>query len=712
MAKLFVLFLATFCGFAAAAQSSRTDSLTGLINNTTDAGEKARLFILRSKAWPNTQADKPMADAQQALAYYQQTKNEEGQVDAYLLLSGLYSRQNKFKLALDFDSVSYAMATKIGYVKGEALSLGLMGRNHQQLGNLALSEQKSRQALQLLQKAGLESEMAETYSRLGVIYRRLSDFKKSLYHFDEGIRYAQKFNNQPVLAVLYMNKANSLTEAATYDEAIDMHLKSIRIKEKLKDERGLLQSYNNIAIVYMRTRQYDNSLQYYTMANRLGKQFNNKSSLGYNYVNMANLFKALDKKDSIPQLYELSIACFTETSEKSGLALAYHNYGNFLMEEGRLDEAAAMLDKALTLRKETKSRYDVASTMNVMGGLLTKQGKRKEAEELLLQSLAMLKDENGLRQKDVYKYLADHYKVVGNYEEAYKYQAGYISMTDTLADETEVTNILRSQSKYEVEKRDAQLALAQKDKQLQALQVSKKNQQLLYLGIALVLASLLAIVYFFTYRSKKQHALTLENKNNQIETLIRELHHRVKNNLQVVSGLLALQSSRMEDDKARQAMDEGRTRVDAMAMIHQKLYMDKNLAGVDIKDYLENLTASLAGSFGYGKQHIVTSVTLPHTALDIDRAIPIGLIVNELVTNAFKHAFSNTPEPMVQVELKGNTSGEMELKIADNGTGTTTHTATSNSFGMKLVHTLVMQLNGSIQQETNNGTIYNIQISA
>jgi len=712
MMKLFGVLIAMLLYNTTQAQLFRTDSLSDLIANTTDVKEKARLFILRSKAWPNSQTENPLADAQQALAYYQQIKNDEGQVDAYLQLSGIYSRQNKYKLALDFDSASYILANKIAYKKGVALSLGLMGRNHQQLGNLKLSEQKSQQSLQLLKEAGLESEMAETHNRLGVIYRRLSDIKKSLYNFEQGIALAQKFKNEPVLAVLFMNKANSLNEAARYDEAVDMHLQSIRIKERIKDERGLLQSYNNIAVVYLRTQQYETSLEYFKKANQQAKRFNNKTSLGYNYVNMAGLFTALHKKDSVPILYEMALAAFAATEEKAGLGLAYHNYGNFLLEEKQLDKAERILIKALVIRKETKSPYDIASTMNVTGSLLSKKGKTKEAEDMLLQSLAMLKDENSVRQKDVYKYLAAHYKTTGNYEEAYKYQAGYITMSDTLANENEVTTMLRTQSQYEVEKRDAQLGLAKKDKELQTLLVSTKNQQLIYLLIALGLALLLAVVYFFNYRNKKQHAVVLENKNSQIEILIRELHHRVKNNLQVVSGLLSLQSSRMEDDKARQAMDEGRTRVDAMAMIHQKLYMDKDLAGVDIKDYLENLAASLAGSFGYGKQHIETSVNLHQPSLDIDMAIPIGLIVNELVTNAFKHAFTSTLQPKINVSLARNNDGSMELKIADNGSGIIADADRSKSFGMKLVHTLVEQLNGTIQQQQNNGTIYNIQIRA
>ena len=712
MTKLTGIIICVMLSTMGYAQSLKTDSISKLISATADLNEKAKLFILRSKAWPNSQTEKPLADAQQGLAYYQQTKNEEGQVDAYLQLSGIYSRLNKYKLALDFDSTSNALANKIDYKKGMALSLGQMGRNLSQLGNLKLSKEKTTQALQLLNEAGLEEEMPDIYNRLGVIYRRLSDVKQSLYYFDEGIAKAQQFQNEPVLAVLYMNKANSLTEAARYDESVKMHLNSIKIKERIKDERGMLQSYNNIAIVYMRTKQYETSLEFYKKANVLANKFKSKTNIGYNSVNMASLYIAMKQNDSVPQLFEQAIAAFTETEEKPGLALVYHNYGNFLIEQNQLDKAQEMLTKALAIRKETQSLYDIASTMNVLGSLLTKKGKTKEAEDLLLQSMAMLKSENSVRQKDVYKYLAANYKATGQMEEAYKYQAGYITMTDTLATENEVTNMLRSQSEYEVEKRDAQLSLAKKDKEFQTLLVSKKNDQLVYLMVAFGLAILLSAVFYFNLKNKKQHAFVLQQKNTQIETLIRELHHRVKNNLQVVSGLLSLQSNRMEDDNARQAMDEGRNRVDAMALIHQKLYMNDELASVDIKDYFENLSTSLSGSLGYNNNQIETFVNLSDATLNIDKAIPIGLIVNELVTNAFKHAFSNISEPLIHITLANNLDGTMVLKIADNGNGIIENNTISKSFGMKLVRTLVDQLDGTMDVKFDKGTIFNIQLRA
>lgn len=692
------------------AQPSRTDSLTSLLMASADLKEKAVLLLQRSKAWPSTQTDKPLADAQQALALYQQTKNQEGQVDAYLQISAVYARQNQYKLALTVDSSTLELASNIHYTKGRAQALSQMARNQYSMGSLRDAEKNCQQALRLFTEAGLESETADTHNRLGIIYRRLADIPRSLKHYDEGIAVARKTGDQTLLSILYMNKANSYNEAARHEEAINMHLESVRIKEKLRDERGLMQSYNNIALVFMRMNEFEKSRSYFLQANALATKYNNKTTLGYNFSNLANLSISQKKLDSVDYFYRQSLAAFTQTGEKPGLGLVHHNYGMFLMEQQHYPESENHLREALAIRRQTEARYDIASTMNVLGGLLSRTGRKAEAERLLLESLDMLKDENSSRKKDAYKFLAEHYKAAGDYEEAYKYQAGYIAMRDTLVTQDEITGILRAQSRYEVEKKEAELALAQKDRELQAALLSQKNQQLLYLLLALALTLLLLTAFYFGYRNKKKHAAELQSKNNQIETLIRELHHRIKNNLQVVSGLLSLQSYRTENEEARQAMDEGRSRVEAMAMIHQKLYMDKELAAVDMTEYLRNLGNSLAGSFGHSPQTVETTVDLPVVTMDIDRAIPIGLIVNELITNAFKHAFAGGQQPHVQVSLqqKGNA---LELMVADNGRGMNEATTESQSFGMKLVRTLVQQLDGQLETTAAAGTVFRIQIN-
>jgi two-component sensor histidine kinase len=200
-----------------------------------------------------------------------------------------------------------------------------------------------------------------------------------------------------------------------------------------------------------------------------------------------------------------------------------------------------------------------------------------------------------------------------------------------------------------------------------------------------------------------------QERNTYIQSLIRELHHRVKNNLQVVSSLMSLQSNRVEDAQAKIALEEGKTRVDAMAMIHQKLYVDHELAAVNMQEYLQQLTSSLAGSFGLPASAVETKVELPNPSMNIDRAVSMGLIVNELVTNACKHAFKNISHPKMYIQLsqEGN---ELRLTVADNGIGVKETDELENSFGLKLVRILVDQLDASMQVTSIAGTSYQIKM--
>lgn len=202
-----------------------------------------------------------------------------------------------------------------------------------------------------------------------------------------------------------------------------------------------------------------------------------------------------------------------------------------------------------------------------------------------------------------------------------------------------------------------------------------------------------------------------QERNTYIQSLIRELHHRVKNNLQVVSSLMSLQSNRIEDEKARTALEEGKTRVDAMALIHQKLYVDHELASVNMQAYLAELTASLAGSFGLPPFTVETTVKLANPSMNIDRAVSIGLIVNELVTNACKHAFKQISEPKIYIQLSQQ-QDQLLLTVADNGVGVKKNDEVESSFGLKLVRILVNQLDATMHMTSEEGTCYLIQMKA
>ncbi|MBO9563516.1 MAG: tetratricopeptide repeat protein [Niastella sp.] len=695
-------------------QSSRVDSLTRLIDNSTSNKEKAQLLLQRSRiappAWTTPQA---VGDAQQALAIYQQTGEEKGQVDAYLRLSGLYSFQSKYQAALSFDSIALDLAQKVAYKQGIALACSNMGRNYQSLGELEKARTLLTQSLQILREAGMERETGDVYSRLGVINRRLGDFKTSLQHYDEGIAIAVRYKMEPLQAILYMNKANSLNESARYDEAIQLHLESIRIKEKLHDERGLMQSFNNLANVYFATAQFEKAISYQQKALSLYPASQNQSSLANAYNNLGNSFAQTKQIDSAEFYFKKSIGQFSNTNEQPGLALAYNNLGNFYIDQERYTEGLEYLQQALTIRRKSNAKYEVASTMNNIGAALTKLQRYKEAEDYLLQSLQLVKGNNSSLETGIYKRLSEHYKATGDFEEAYKYQSNYASRKDTLLQESEILNMAKASADYEIEKRETALTLQKKEKEIQTLQLAASNKKIWLLIAGILLLATVLVMYIRSYRQKKKTAALLAEKNTRIETLVRELHHRVKNNLQVVSGLLSLQSNRLEEGAAKEAMEESRNRIHAMSMIHQRLYMDNELATVDITDYLQHLSQSLANSFGYDTRHVSTKVRLTDQNMPIDLAVPIGLIVNELVTNSFKHAFRDVLKPEVAVTLEQKKE-TLELRVADNGQSNTSlqAPATSTSFGMKLVHTLVAQVNGELSVDQSAGTSYTILIRA
>ena len=205
-----------------------------------------------------------------------------------------------------------------------------------------------------------------------------------------------------------------------------------------------------------------------------------------------------------------------------------------------------------------------------------------------------------------------------------------------------------------------------------------------------------------------------KNTENQIkdslkekEVLLKEIHHRVKNNLQVISSILNLQSSFVSDERTLEILEESRNRSHSMATIHENLYLTTNFSSIDFASYLQNLSTKLISSYHVAPITINLRTELTSINLLLDQAIPCGLLVNELITNAIKYAFVNRSEGEILIGLKEN-QGIIELKIEDNGVGLPSNFEIfkSNSLGLQLVSTLVEQLDGEINILNEKGTKY------
>jgi PAS domain S-box-containing protein len=194
------------------------------------------------------------------------------------------------------------------------------------------------------------------------------------------------------------------------------------------------------------------------------------------------------------------------------------------------------------------------------------------------------------------------------------------------------------------------------------------------------------------------------------EVLLKEIHHRVKNNLQLIYSLLRLQGRRVRDIQAAEILIDSQNRVKSIALIHEKLYQAEDLSKIDFAQYISNLAGTLFSSYKISSDAITLKTKVDVTALDINKAIPCGLIVNELISNSLKYAFPLNCEGQIQVELYTNSDRQMTLIVRDNGIGIPEHfdfTATE-SLGLQLVKDFVNQLGGNIQLDRSQGTEFRI----
>lgn len=309
---------------------------------------------------------------------------------------------------------------------------------------------------------------------------------------------------------------------------------------------------------------------------------------------------------------------------------------------------------------------------------------------------------------------------LSNLEEAYlklsDYQNAYntIGYRKTLQDSVRRIEMLDKvadyEVKYETNQKEAQLKLVSLENK------KNKQQKSLYSIIAiggLIASIIIGFLLFINRKKNKQlvkqkHLLevTLDEKN----VLLKEIHHRVKNSFQIVSSLLYLQSENIEDKEAQLAIKEAENRVRSMVLIHQKLYSKDDLVGINTKEYIEDLTKDIMDSHQSNNKSISYDLKIEPKVLDIETITPLGLILNELITNVLKHAFPEVSEKnKMSIEFKQD-NDELVLSVSDNGVGMPTKVRES-SFGLKLIRALSKKLKANLNFNSDGaGTMAQVRM--
>mgnify|MGYP002712951849 CR=1 FL=1 len=552
----------------------------------------------------------------------------------------------------------------------------------------------------------------QDFETLGEAYIGLAKWHEDHTVLDSSVVYLQKAiavfkkneMNRP-LAETYLLLVTNYSGTAEYDKASEAVYKALALYEKMGDQKGVAQCYTKISDLLYYSDSYAEGAEYCKKAIAIQEKYGYEEDLALSYRRLSENQLFLGNLDKSLASMNTAIGLYKKLGETGPPLLAcYNGRGNIYKYMERYDEAIADYNRCYEgAKKIGLERYMMPPTANI-GHVYILKGKYAEALPYNLRAIEIMKRIGNTKNLwENYMHVSNIYSELGDYKNALKYhelyEQGHTEYLNTI--------IARKDSELQVK-----YETAQKDMEIlnqEAKIAQQRKTQWLYIGIAGLLAIILFGMYF-TLKNirKKRKALAVLNteldaKNRQNELLLKEIHHRVKNNLEMVKSLIALQSAKLEDGASKEAMRASQNRVQSMGIIHQKLYQGENLGSIEMKDYFMNLSEGVLDTFN-AEEKVKIECAMDNLNLDVDTAVPIGLIVNELLTNALKYAFPKGESGQIKISL-AQKDDDLLLQVSDNGIGKTTDAKPKGTgFGTQLIQLLTQQLNGTISETHSHGT--------
>ena len=514
-------------------------------------------------------------------------------------------------------------------------------------------------------------------------------------------------------------KARYQWRSSNYVAAMKTSLEALSAAQTMGLKEKIPELYRIIGNLYKENENYPSALSAAEKAVRAAKAIKDTAQTITGLLNLGMFTHSysMRRNDSVMAKKSLSIYLkglkLAESSPKyeRNRIVFYDNLSQYYKLTNDYDKGIYFGNKGVKLASKYHQNISLTYSYNWLGEIYFYQGDHKKGLDYLNKALRTAqKIKNAYRVMEINRVLYTCYHSIGNDKKALAYFTRSVAISDSLQVEKNVKEIGQLQIQYETGRKDQEIA------SLGAIN-REKTKKTIFILIGLVILFVLFIFLFIQYQIIRHRNKLLTSSNQkineqaqQLQILMKELHHRVKNNLQIVSSLLSLQSNHLTDRDALRAVKTGQQRIEAMSLIHRSLYQQENPNLVNIQEYITGLVESILQSFGIDENTFDLHLEIDVTEMDVDLALPLGLIINEWITNAFKHAYNNIDHPALYLSLKMDK--EIKLKIKDNGPGMNLEVweKPSDSFGVKLVKVLSKQLNGVCEVKNENGTQLNLQI--
>lgn len=503
------------------------------------------------------------------------------------------------------------------------------------------------------------------YGNMGQLYNTLGDYARAFYYYEQA----------------YVIKSRQMVSQgkSTRDDTLVLMLLQV-----------------NIANTHIAMQQYKAATENFGSVQALNKDIKNDLMAIYSLQGIGRCLQISNALTASITYFTKALQISTAIKDDAGQCNLLNNIGNAYL---KLGDARAGQYAAKALAIETAGSASTFSNISqylpdtyvLLANIAAKKKEFRQALDTM--SMAINLYAQARRQHDeseAWGDLSDIYQQMGNPAGALSAYKRQVNLRDSVFSQEKAREITRIEMTGEFDRRRIADSMVQAKKDIQdkaELQAQKKNSYFFMAGSILAMLVAAGALYFLAYTRRAKA---------QIELLMREMHHRVKNNLQVISTLLNLQLASIPDEHAKRSIEEGITRIGSIALIHHHLHQKDGLTSIEIAGFARELLKQVFAIYSKAGQQLEEYFEIPATRLDIDTAIPLGLMLNELMTNSFKYAYQNTPTCRLAIKLlKEEDRYIVEYRDYGPGLPLDFKAETSSSLGMQLIHNLSGQLAGS-----------------
>lgn len=566
-------------------------------------------------------------------------------------------------------------------------------------------------------------------------------FKESIAYYKEALDLFYKLDKPDWIARVANNLGAVYWGLGDYNAALELYRESLALQTELGNLSNVALINNNIGLIYQKWQLYDEAMKYHRDALALAEEIEYLFAKAYSNHNLGLCYEALGDYEQALAYYEKSYKDYLKDVGKgSATSLVLRNIGDIYYKTGDFDKAIRYYRWALADGEKIKNLFRTTYAQHSLGKAYAQAGHLDSARFYIMESL------NASRKMGYSDVICNNYYVLSSLEEtegnlanALEYYKMATTIHDSIFNKEKLAKFTDLQIHYNIEKKEQENELLRQKNEIQQLQIH--HERIIRISLIIGLVFILSILFLIAYQSRKLskanivleaqnkeimkmnsekedliYQLEKENKERRVaekriaalldekELLLKEVHHRIKNNMNTMKSLLFFQAKTVKDPQAVEVLKDAGSRIQSMSVLYNKIYRSDNLKAMSTQDYIPNLVEDLITVF-FNRDNIHIEMDIEKVILPVTILSSLGIITTELVTNAMKYGFNENERGFLYLGLhRANTMIEFEIRNSGEKLPEDFSMETSQGFGLHLVKMLVQQLGGKIRIESNHET--------